>query len=262
MAKHFRPYDFNLAANGSQVVYAVGKYLKLLSATGGISVRVDGGSSLPMTVGQGLELEDGETWSEITITDTSGLANAGKLFIGAGRFTDQSLAISNEVSIADRFQRFADTGQAFCRVLAYQPGTAPANVYNVAFYNRPDSNKTAFINALTLDCQSRSANYRVALYNGVVSDPGGSQAASVAIDTSPLSALRYTANTTLLTTSFGAGCAIKAWLHGGLGLLAAVPGRVVSPIYRIKPGQALVMELNGTSVAADTHLAGIEWVEA
>jgi len=90
MAKHFRPYDFNLSANGSQVVYAVGKYLKLLSATGGVSIRVDGGSALPMTVGQGLELEDGETWSEITITDTSGGTNTGKLFIGAGRFTDQS----------------------------------------------------------------------------------------------------------------------------------------------------------------------------
>jgi hypothetical protein len=89
MAKHFKPYDFNLTPNGSQVVYAVGKYLKVLNATGTISVRVDGGSAVPLQEGQGLELEDGETWSEITVTDTSGLANSGRLFIGAGRFTDQ-----------------------------------------------------------------------------------------------------------------------------------------------------------------------------
>lgn len=88
--KHFKAYDFNLAANGSTPVYAVGRVLTLLEADGPVSVRVDGGSAVVLKVGQGLNLSDGDTWSEITVQDVSGAPNAGKLFVGAGAFTDQT----------------------------------------------------------------------------------------------------------------------------------------------------------------------------
>jgi hypothetical protein len=127
MAKHFRPYDFNLTGNGSQVIYATGKVAKILSATGSVSIRVDGGSAVPLAVGQGIWLDDGDSFLEITVQDTSGAPNVGKVFIGAGQLIDQTFSgsISNfPTSVPDRIAAAALAGKSFRRVVACNTNAA------------------------------------------------------------------------------------------------------------------------------------------
>lgn len=89
--KHFKPYDFTLTGNGSQEIAAAGRVLKLLSATSPVFVRVDHGSAIKLSPGQGVELPDDEEFSTVTVINSVATANSGQLFIAAGRHTDQTL---------------------------------------------------------------------------------------------------------------------------------------------------------------------------
>ncbi len=90
-------YDFTLAANGSFVLPVEGSYYRILSSTGAVQVRRDGGSGLsPLQAGQG---ERDQEFKRLTITDRTGVANVGLIIVGDSTFVDDR--ITGEVSIID-----------------------------------------------------------------------------------------------------------------------------------------------------------------
>lgn len=79
-------YDFTLPANGSQTIMAIGEYFRIQSATGALTVEVEGYGKLPgLLVGQGLQRTP---YTRLVLTDTSGAANAGTILCSGSEFVD------------------------------------------------------------------------------------------------------------------------------------------------------------------------------
>lgn len=96
MSRAAQIYDFTLAAGASVEILAEGSYYRILSATGALEVKRDGGSRLaPLYPGQG----ERDEFKRITIRDLSGAANSGFIIVADGSFIDDR--ITGEVSVID-----------------------------------------------------------------------------------------------------------------------------------------------------------------
>lgn len=83
-------YTIPLTGNGSYRLQVAGRFFKIISATGQLSVNAPGsfGTISPLTGGQGLE---DTPFSELYLTDLTGSSNSVVLVIGDERFIDTSL---------------------------------------------------------------------------------------------------------------------------------------------------------------------------
>lgn len=115
-----RAYDVNLTANGAQQLRVLGTFIKLLSATGTLEVSIDDGGFFPLLPGQGFAFDQPFTY--LSVRDTSGSANLGRLLIGSGRLIDDR--ITGDVNVIDTRKSLTLTQQAFQGVL--QPNTGAA----------------------------------------------------------------------------------------------------------------------------------------
>lgn len=89
-------YDFACSANGSVNLAVSGGYYRIMSATGAVRVRREGGSQLgPLYPGQG----EREEFNRLTITDMTGAANTGFILVADESFVDER--ITGEVSVID-----------------------------------------------------------------------------------------------------------------------------------------------------------------
>lgn len=81
-------YSFNVAAGGSYRLLVAGKYFKILSATGPVSVLSDFGTLAPMIAGYGLT---DTAFSYLYITDLSGASNDVQIVVGDRNFVDSRI---------------------------------------------------------------------------------------------------------------------------------------------------------------------------
>lgn len=83
---NFQPYDFTLTPGGSQTILVMGEYFRIQSATGAVTVTVEGYGKLPgLLTGQGLQRVP---YSRLILTDASGAANAGVILCSGAEFVD------------------------------------------------------------------------------------------------------------------------------------------------------------------------------
>lgn len=87
--KTFKPYDFTLAAGGSQVILAEGEYFRVQSATGAIDVTVEGAGTLPGLL-SGQALKD-TPFKRLVLRDASGAPNSGTILVASQEFVDNRL---------------------------------------------------------------------------------------------------------------------------------------------------------------------------
>ena len=98
-------YDFVLTPGGSANLAVAGGYYRIMSATGPVRVRREGGSQLgPLYPGQGERQE----FNRLTVTDMSGAANTGYILVSDESFVDER--ITGEVSVIDGGKARSMTG--------------------------------------------------------------------------------------------------------------------------------------------------------
>lgn len=97
MARSAKIYDFTIPANGSFTLLVEGSYYRILSSSGALEVKRDGGSGVgPIYAGQG---ERDQEFKRITLVDKTGAINSGYIIISDGTFVDDR--ITGEVSVVD-----------------------------------------------------------------------------------------------------------------------------------------------------------------
>ena len=89
-------YTFNIGAGASQTFDIVGKFFKLLTATGLVRVQIDRGYRMDLLPGRGWR---GIPFHRVNVLDLSGLPNAGTFLAGDFEVIDDR--ISGDVSILD-----------------------------------------------------------------------------------------------------------------------------------------------------------------
>lgn len=94
----FGDYDFAMLANRSQQIAVTGAIVRVRSCTGKINIRIDGGPGANFSAGQGFKMPAGKTFRDLTVTDVSGAANAGVIFIGDASYEDQTFSGSVSVT--------------------------------------------------------------------------------------------------------------------------------------------------------------------
>lgn len=115
--KSIKVYDFSLSAGGSTVIYGMGEYFRIQSATGALDVTVEGiGTISGMLTGQAVR---DTPYSRIVIKDVSGSVNSGTILCSGSEFMDNrtygvnSLDTATIASIRNRPEMqtgsFADT---------------------------------------------------------------------------------------------------------------------------------------------------------
>jgi hypothetical protein len=89
MSTATKVYDVYLTPGQSKILMVTGKFYRVQTATGAISVTRDDGSTIgPLLPGQG---ETGENFTRIIVTNTSGYNNTVTLMIGDSNFIDNRL---------------------------------------------------------------------------------------------------------------------------------------------------------------------------
>lgn len=140
MSRAAQIYDFTLAAGGSFEILAEGSYYRILSATGSIEVRRDGGSRLaPMLPGQG----ERDEFQRLTLRDLSGAPNTGFIIVADGTFIDDR--ITGEVSVIDGEKARTIAGGNY---MAAMFSAAVAAQHSHAQLWNPSSNTRIVVNQL------------------------------------------------------------------------------------------------------------------
>lgn len=101
-------YDFNLPANGGQVIDVKGRFVKYRSGTGPIRVRLSKGGYADLMPGQGIF----ETaFDSLTVNDRTGAQNIGVILAGDFDFRDDR--ITGTVDVVDGGKSRTIANQAF-----------------------------------------------------------------------------------------------------------------------------------------------------
>jgi len=144
MARSAKIYDFTIPANGSFTLLVEGSYYRILSSTGSLEVRRDGGSGVgPIYAGQG---ERDEEFKRITLVDKTGAINSGYIIISDGTFVDDR--ITGEVSVIDGGKARTIANSSYCSVVTCA-GTA-TNYSHVQIWNPVGSGKNVIVEAVNL----------------------------------------------------------------------------------------------------------------
>lgn len=128
MTRAAQIYDFSLPANGARELLVEGSYYRILSATGAVEVRRNGGSALgPIYAGQGERAE----FNRLTLIDKSGSNNNGFVIVADDTFIDDR--VSGEVSVIDGGKARTTANLSFLGRL-YRAGLA-GNYVHVQLWN-------------------------------------------------------------------------------------------------------------------------------
>jgi hypothetical protein len=91
-------YDFSVNSGGTQIILAEGDYFRLQSATGTVSITVEGVGTIPnMLTGQGIK---DTPFKRLVVKDTSGASNAGQILVSSNEFVDNRTYGINDLSTA------------------------------------------------------------------------------------------------------------------------------------------------------------------
>jgi len=144
MARSAKIYDFTIPANGSFTLLVEGSYYRILSSSGALEVKRDGGSGVgPIYAGQG---ERDEEFKRITLVDKTGAINSGYIIISDGTFVDDR--ITGEVSVIDGGKARTLSNAAFAGTSG--AAAVAANIPSVGLWNPAGSGKNAIIETILL----------------------------------------------------------------------------------------------------------------
>jgi len=141
-------YDVTLTASTSstQNIPASGSFVKVKTApAGAVKIRLDGGESYLLSVGQGLRLPDGKTFRDVQVTNGVAIAQTVVVFVGDSRFEDTS--ISGSISVIDGPKTLSANGQAF--TLYGHAQSSAGNFGSVSLVNLANSTKRIVIDRVT-----------------------------------------------------------------------------------------------------------------
>jgi hypothetical protein len=155
-------YDFNVPANGGQVIDVKGKFFKYKSGTGLIRVRINKGGYVDLLPGQGVWNVDFDT---LTMQDRSGAPNIGTLLAGDFDFHDDR--ITGTVEVVDGGKARTITNQAFL-LLVNSSSIAGQNAH-AELFNPAGSAKNVIIEAVTYS-SSASGGIVAFMYNAALAN--------------------------------------------------------------------------------------------
>jgi hypothetical protein len=136
-------YDFNLAPNTGQQIDVAGKFFKYKSGNGVIRVRTSKGGVVDLLPGQGVWNTE---FTSLTITDKSGLQNAGVILAGAFDFHDDRISGTVEVISAEKNRVMA--GNCYSGAIGCAP--TPGVQSMVQLWNPIGSGVNVFLNRIIL----------------------------------------------------------------------------------------------------------------
>lgn len=169
MTRAAQIYDFTLPANGARELLVEGSYYRILSSTGAVEVRRNGGSALgPIYAGQGERAE----FKRLTLVDRSGSPNVGYIIVADDTFIDDR--ISGEVSVIDGGKARTVANLSFLGRL-YRAGSA-GNYSHCQLWNQ-STTRNLIVQQFVSSCSSAATVYLnaagAALANiGVPANPG------------------------------------------------------------------------------------------
>lgn len=163
----FKVYPISLLANQSEVIFAVGRYCRVLTATGNVSITVgDIGPFGPLAAGQGFRLPvEQPEFLRIVVTDLTGSNNNGTLIVADADFVDQTLV--GNVSIIDGGKARTLASQAFMGVV-YQ-GAVAAAMSHCQLWNPPANTKSLVVESITTTTTGASGTFGVGSKNAALS---------------------------------------------------------------------------------------------
>lgn len=174
-------FDFNVAANQSQVLDVAGRFFKYKSGTGLIRVRATNGGYVDLLPGQGVWNTE---FTSLTISDRTGLQNAGVILAGDFDFHDDR--ISGTVSVVDDAKSRTLANAAYLADIGIA-GSAGNYMY-AELWNPAGSGKNLIVESVY--CSSTTAGFAVlrsqttqlgTLAEGPVTKKIGAASASVAL---------------------------------------------------------------------------------
>lgn len=145
-------FDFTLPANGGQIIDTKGSFVKYVSGTGKIRVRIDRGSYLDLMPGQGAR---GLSFDQLRIEDRSGAGNVGVILAGAFEFQDDR--ISGTVDTVDGGKARTLAGNAFCAAIFC--GGQPGQFANSQLWNPPGSGKILIVESFGVSSPGASSGW-------------------------------------------------------------------------------------------------------
>jgi hypothetical protein len=143
-----KKYTFTLAAGTVLDFPIVGRYFKIVAATGLVSVTIDSvGTIADLLPGQGLRLRDeDESFDRLQFIERSGASNTITVLIADANFVDDR--VSGEVATVDGGKARTLAGAAYTWRPTYtSPG---AIVPNVQLYNFAGNNKNLIVTRMVL----------------------------------------------------------------------------------------------------------------
>lgn len=143
-------YDFTLQPGGGQVIESVGRFIKYVSGTGKIRVRLDKGGYLDLMPGQGAS---GLDFSKLIIEDRTGSGNVGTLLAGAFLFQDDR--ISGTVDVVDGGKSRTLANQAFISGAYFAPDPS-FSPYSILF-NPAGTGKNVWLEKMTIASSTAGA---------------------------------------------------------------------------------------------------------
>ena len=167
MARAASIYDFTLTAGGTFVLPVEGSYYRIMSSTGAVEVRRDGGAGLsPLIAGQG---ERDQEFSRLTIKDKSGAVNSGYIICGDMTFIDdringEVLTVSGGVArtlAGLAFMGGVSVGGAtglYSHAQLWNPATSTRVIVVTTIYAVPNSSNSFHIRAATAAIANMNGN--------------------------------------------------------------------------------------------------------
>lgn len=111
----FRVHSVALAAGATEVINATGNYIAALTATGAFSIGLDDNGLTPWEAGLSANLEPGETYSKVRITDLSGAPNTVEMCLGYGQFKDARFTLLGSITTSPtKATAFASVPDVVC----------------------------------------------------------------------------------------------------------------------------------------------------
>lgn len=186
-------YPLALAANGTDAILAEGSYFRILSSSGAVQVRPDGGSSLsPLYAGQGQRRE----FKRLTVTDVSGVANNVVIIVADDDFIDDR--ITGSVEVIDGGKSRVKTASSF--IGGIYCGAVAGNYSMVQLWNPAGSGKNLVLAQTEYSCKTLCGMY-LAVHNAALTTLLGQPANKLTGAAAGVGVTRVQNNAALLGTS-------------------------------------------------------------
>jgi hypothetical protein len=272
--KTFGTYTITFASAGQSLPLPVaGDYVKVITSSGPVDIRVDGGALTRRSIGQGFQLPPGDSFSDLLITNRHTGAQSVEIFVGFGRDVDQTSNVvpspSNPlIPMQSKNPGIENIGgaQAFSIVDQLNVGGAFTGFGYYSYLINPlGSGKVAYVNGWRLQQRTRVAGSRawVRQVVGITADTLGG--------TTVRSKGRVKAQSVCRVSSLSVDTSVTTWstnLTGasstGIGFTspedAAEFGTWVPEEALLLPGECLCLEMFGLANGT-ICTSGFRWVE-